>query len=277
MRLTDDERAAGALSPERMAEALLTFRDTGFVVLENAYDTAFLTTVRDAYEAELDRYLAGKGGLAALKGKTFGENHIGFFPPMFAPIADDRLAAHPIACQLMDRLLGEDFRCAFYHTNTACPGSGIQPIHRDTSLLFGGDLSVPHPVGVLVLNVPLCDFNEENGSTEVWPASHLLVDLEPGDGAKIDERASRLPSVRTNLPLGSLVLRDMRMFHRGMPNRSEDVRTMMAIVYQRGWMGDKSITVPQSTWDAWSPKARRIFRHARPVPDAEHRPRTWED
>lgn len=277
MKLTDDERASGRLSDERLALAVRTFRDVGYVVLEDAYDAAFLDTVRAAYDVELDRHLASKGGLAALKGKTFGENHIGFFPPMRGPLADERLAAHPIACQIMDALLGPDFRCSFYHTNTACPGSGYQPIHRDTGSLFGTEFPVAHPVGILVFNVPLCDFTEENGSTEVWPGTHLIVDADPADGARLDERAQLLPSQRTNVPAGSFILRDMRMWHRGMPNRSDHIRTMMAIVYQRAWLGDRPVTIPQSTWDTWSERARRVFRHNRVVPDDQHTPRTWED
>lgn len=266
MKITADELVAGALSPEHLTSAVQTFNDVGYVVVEGVYDHDFLETVRAAYEIELEKFIAGKGGLAALEGKTFGKNHIGFFPPLFAPLADTRLAAHPIAVQLMKALLGPDLECSFYHTNTALPGSGIQPVHRDTGHLMG----VPHPVATLVLNIPLCDFTIENGSTEVWPGTHL--NLGPVDEA----RAAEFPSARTNVPAGSFILRDMRMWHRGMPNNADYPRTMFAIVYSRGFLRTPVVTVPQSTWDAWSDDARHIFRFNTVVEDAAHKPRTWD-
>lgn len=277
LTLTPEERAAGELAPERLADALRIFRDTGIVVLENVYDADFIAEVRAAYEAELDIYLEGRGGLDALEGKTFGKNHIGFFPPMFAPIGDGQLAAQPIAAQLMREILGKDLHCSFYHTNTACPGSGIQAVHRDSPHLFGSEVNVALPCTALVINIPLCDFTEENGSTAYWPGSHLILDRVPEDGKLLEDRAEGLPMVRLNMKLGSLALRDLRAWHRGMPNNADYPRTMFALVYQRGFIGAKTITIPQSTWDTWDETARHIFRKNKVVPDEEHRALTWEE
>lgn len=266
MKITPEELLAGALTPERLQVALQTFNDVGYVVLEDAYSDAFLETVRVAYEAALEAFIESKGGLEALEGKTFGKNHIGFFPPLVGPVADTTLAAHPIAVQVMKELLGPELQCAFFHTNTALPGSGTQPVHRDTGHLMG----VPHPVATLVLNVPLCDFTIENGATEVWPGTHLT--LGPVD----ETRAAEFPSTRTTVPAGSLILRDMRMWHRGMPNNADYPRTMFAIVYERGFLRTPVISVPRSTWDTWSDDARHIFRFNTVIEDSKHTPRTWD-
>ncbi|GAB4460435.1 MAG: hypothetical protein OHK0029_24420 [Armatimonadaceae bacterium] len=273
--LTAEEVAAGELSPERLQEALQIFADTGIVIIENVYDAEFIQRVRAAYDVELDRYLEIRGGLEALEGKTFGKNHIGFFPPLFDPIADEKLAAHPIAVQLMEQILGSDLQCSFYHTNTACPGSGIQPVHRDSGHLYTG-AAVPHTHN-LVLNVPLCDFTEENGSTEYWPASHLIPDADAAATKNYENRAKHLPSIRLNMKAGSLALRDLRAWHRGMPNNADYSRTMFAIVYQRSFLNYKAITIPQTTWDSWGEKAQHIFRRNRVVPDDDHRAMTWEE
>jgi ectoine hydroxylase-related dioxygenase (phytanoyl-CoA dioxygenase family) len=277
MRLTDEERNTGSLTPERADEALRVFRDTGVVVLENAYEPDFIATVRDAYDRELERYLAGKGGLDALDGKTFGKNHIGFFPALHPPISDVALAAPPVAVPLLTTILGSDFHSCFYHTNTACPGSGIQPVHRDSPPLFGTELGVPHPTAQVVLNIPLCDFTEENGSTEYWPGTHLIVDKTPQDSKRLEERAANYPSVRMNLPLGSLALRDLRAWHRGMPNRADYPRTMFAIVFLRGWLTAVPMQIPRSTWEAWPENVQRIYRKNTIVDDADYRPMVWED
>jgi len=52
---------------------------------------------------------------------------------------------------------------------------------------------------------------------------------------------------------------------------------MMAIVYARGWLAQKAVTVPQSTWDSWTEDARKVYRKNTVVPDAEHRPISWEE
>lgn len=267
MIISPEERAAGALAPETLRRAARAFRDVGYVVLEDVYEPDFLNDVREAYETLLEAYLEGRGGLDALDGKTFGKNHVGFHPPLVPPLADTRIVAHPIAVQLMRELLGDGFQCGFFNTNTAMPGSGIQPVHSDTRPLFGAELSVPHPVTTLVVNIPLCDFTLENGSTEVWPGTHLITD--PEEVGKLEERAKEIPSVRTHLRRGSLALRDMRMWHRGMPNEADYPRTMFALVYARGFIRTGSLDIPRSTWESWNEEARQIFRHNRVVEDAE--------
>ena len=275
MKLTSDELAAGALTPERLTAAVRTFRDTGIVTFENAFDVPFIESVRAAYEAELVEFLAAKGGLAGMEGKTFGRNHIGFFPEWRAPLADAQIVAHSIAVQVMAALLGKNLVCSFYNTNTAFPDSGTQPIHRDTQPLFGTEFNAPTPPTHIVLNIPLCDFSLANGSTEYWPGTHLIVDAAPEENRNLEARAQAYPSVRLNMPMGSFALRDLRAWHRGMPNLADYPRTMLAIVYQREWVAADTVTIPQSTWDAWPETARRIFRNNPVVSDAEYKPRTW--
>lgn len=275
MWLKTEEQQSGLLSAERLTEALRTFRDVGYVVVEDAYTPSFIRQVKAAYDEQLEQHITSRGGEAGLEGKTFGKNHIGFFPQMFAPVADSIVVAHPIAVQIMTALLGKDFHSSFFHTNTALPGSGYQAIHRDTLPLFNrAEFGTATPVFTLVLNIPLCDFTPENGSTEVWPGTHLIVD-DPDDKRPLEDRAVNLPSARTNVPAGSFVLRDMRMWHRGVPNTSDSPRTMFALVYHRQWIADETIGIPQTTWENWSDAARHIFRKNRVTPDEEHRARRW--
>jgi ectoine hydroxylase-related dioxygenase (phytanoyl-CoA dioxygenase family) len=277
VNITAQELQEGQIAPDRLAEAVRAFRDTGLLVLDDVYSPEFIADTRAAYEVELERHIWSKGGLDALIGKTFGTNHIGFFPPLTLPIADPLLVAHPLVVQILTELLGKDAQCSFYHTNTAYPGSGYQPIHRDSPQLFGTQMSVAHPVTSLVLNVPLVDFTVKNGSTEVWPGTHLIVDSDPADGRDLEARAALLPSVRMNIKAGSLALRDMRAWHRGTPNNADYPRTMLAIVYHRGWLAEKTVSIPQSTWDAWPEAAKHIFRKNSVIPDVQHKPITWDE
>ncbi|MBA3947444.1 MAG: phytanoyl-CoA dioxygenase family protein [Herpetosiphonaceae bacterium] len=263
MQLMPEERTVGKLSDVSLKKALRTLRDAGLVVIEDVFDRSWVTEFRAAYDEQLERYLESKGGIDAFTGKTFGQNHIGMHLPMVVPFSDPQVIANPIAVQVMAAALGDDLRCSFYHSNTAYPGSKYQHVHRDTGPVFRTEFQVPTPVTHVVLNIPLCDFTLENGSTEVWPGSHLIVDTDPTDGSadELEARVEHLASTRTNIPAGSIVVRDLRMWHRGMPNNSQEVRTMLAIVYQRGWAAPpKPLEIPRATWKAWPEEAREIFR-----------------
>lgn len=260
MELTSKERRSGQLSAQSLTMALRTLRDTGLVALDNVYDRAFIEAFGRAYNERLAGHIAERGGMDAINARAFGRNHLGMHLPLAPPFSDPQIVANPLAVQIMERALGEDFACSFYHSNTAYPGSEHQVVHRDSGPLFGTELGVPTPATHLVLNIPLCDFTEENGSTEVWPGTHLIVDRAPEDSKDLDTRAALLPSIRTNVPAGSLILRDLRTWHRGMPNRSDHARAMLAIVYTRGWIADTPLPIPAATWDEWPERVRRIFR-----------------
>ena len=75
------------------------------------------------------------------------------------------------------------------------------------------ELGMALPVTRIVVNIPLIDFTLENGCTEVWPGSHLIVDPvttpETEDEALFkdyhvcsEERGATLPSVRMVMPAG---------------------------------------------------------------------------
>ena len=271
--LTDSELVSCQLSADRLYSMCRVLRDTGFVVVENAIDPHLVNQVKAEHDIALDGYLSSRGGLAGLAEKTFGTNHVGFFPPIVGAVAAEEIVANPFAVQIMRSAMA-DIRCSFIHTNTACPGSGYQPIHRDTPTLFGIH-NAPTPIVHAVVNIPLIPFTLENGATEVWPGTHWIVDDCEADGAKLEERARFFPSQRTVLPVGALVVRDLRMWHRGVPNPGTELRTMMAIVYQRAFVHEEACNIPQTTWDSWSEDTQKIFRFNDIVPDESHTQRAW--
>lgn len=270
MELTTEKLETESPDDEKLSANVRTFRDTGYVVLDNIHERSKAASLREAYDELIECYLGDQGGIETFEGKTSGKNHIGIHPALIAPWSDPEILAHPAVDRVLCELLGDDYQCGYYHTNAAYPGSGIQHIHRDTGPIFtAGEMNVPHPAVSIVLNVPLCDFSEENGSTEVWPGSHLLIDRRAEDSTDLVSRAAKLPSARTNIPAGSVILRDLRMFHRGMPNRSGYVRGMLSIVYVRAFRVTGVLEIPESTWDSWPERVRQIFRNNKLIPDSE--------
>jgi hypothetical protein len=114
-----------------------------------------------------------------------------------------------------------------------------QAPHRE--LGAGG---APAPCAYIV-NVPLARCGPENGSIEVWPGgTHLWRpellqrygisdDVQDGPNAEMEALASLLPSHRLSLEVGSVLIRDPGMLHRGTPNATDAPRTMLTLSYLR--------------------------------------------
>jgi hypothetical protein len=271
MILTPAEQKNSSLSDGTLTKALRHLREAGFVILERALPLGWVDEMRVAFEEEgrrCDPPEDGRGGIA-----------IRFEMPFLDPLAVE----NPFGLQIIEAVLGTDIWSIFpYHTNTTWPGAGKQHIHRDTCHLFP-ELPYALPPSLLIVHIPLVDFSDENGSTEVWPGSHLITDSAPDslESKEIEERALALPSIRTNMPAGSVVVRDMRIWHRGMPNNTETVRTMLSIVYFRQFhrYPDHLVNmggIPALVMDQLPPRAKSIYRY-HPIKESDSHTRENED
>jgi hypothetical protein len=255
------DMAGSGLGPAALAVAVREMRDAGLTTVENALPLQVVEDLRQAYDALLD---SGPEGRVQ---NTSGQQHVQMQLPIQPPFSDPLVITHPALRQVASALLGEGFICTYYNSNTALPGSTHQRVHRDASPLFGTEVGVATPTVGIVVNVPLIDFTLENGSTEVWPGTHLIVD-QPDETASLDERVGPLASKRVNVRAGSIVLRDPRVWHRGVPNRSAHRRTMLALVYHRGFLGwqHRSMQVSESVFAGWPEETQRVFGRVPRVP-----------
>lgn len=234
--LTPAERAAGALSTERVQQAVEAIRNDGYVVLADVINTDHLDALQERMAADSQILIdAGKwGGAGHIKG------HLQQGPPPFGEYVFEDVVANPFAIQVSHAVLGDGFYNRFYNGNANCPGSGTQPLHADAPHLWTDDQSVTqpaHPTASLVLNVTLVDATEENGATEIWPGTHRLA--MAGQHVPEEMEAARrqeVPPIQAVTARGDLLMRDMRMWHRGVPNRSNEIRHMIAMVHNIGWL-----------------------------------------
>jgi len=170
-------------------------------------------------EYEAARPMPWRGG-----GKWFG--HINYSPCPVSPIIKEAVSNSRIK-NVLDRALGQDYKIIGFGGNANLPGSRYQPAHMDG--VRGTDF--------LVINIPLGEVTEQNGSTEVWPGTHK-------ERLSISEfNAARLPSVRLNSSPGDVVLRYSNLYHRGTPNRSPEVRFMLAVILSPVYQKLSPITV----------------------------------
>lgn len=263
MLIRQAEIDAGALSADHLALAKTELRESGFTILKGALDPRRVAEVRDHYLSLFGQMIGAPDGDRIQRSHSGGA-HYQLQPSLEGVFQSSDLVANPVAMDCVRAVLGETFRILYFNSNLAAPGSGIQQVHRDNDHLFGTETEFATPAFALVLNLLLCDFTEENGSTEVWPGTHLLTDAHPGLGPAdtLDRRAGAMASRRINTPAGTIVIRDVRLWHRGMPNRSEQSREMLSLVYKRSWLKwryDHSVTASPQVLANWPPEVRRIF------------------
>lgn len=156
----------------------------------------------------------------------------------------DRL--DPIATQITTAVLGPKPKWTFCSANSAMPplpgaSPQRQPVHSDA------DFAHPTHPFALVVNVPLVSMTPENGSTEVWLGTHSPYGVESQEGAHgdrasgriqqhlLEERSKTSPPLQPNIKKGSLVIRDLRLWHAGMPNKTDQVRVMLAMIHFAPW------------------------------------------
>ncbi|KAI2642057.1 hypothetical protein GGS21DRAFT_288415 [Xylaria nigripes] len=162
-----------------------------------------------------------------------------FYPSVFT---------NPIVTQITSSVLGPGPKWTFCSGNTAMPvlPGGTpqrQPVHSDA------DFAHPEHPFALVVNIPLVDMTPHNGSTEIWLGTHTnnsgLAAQEGAHGERASGRikrdlltkriASHGPPIQPTIKKGSIIVRDLRLWHAGMPNLSQEVRVMLALIHFASW------------------------------------------
>ncbi|KAK8046100.1 phytanoyl-CoA dioxygenase family protein [Apiospora saccharicola] len=118
----------------------------------------------------------------------------------------------------------------------------------------------PVPFGYCV-NINLVATSPENGATEVWLGSHTdttkhVLETDPATGyeqirADLQEQRRMIsPPIQPSLPQGALIIRDFRLWHAGMPNRTGEPRVMLVSVqFPRWYRSDLKMKLPASIKD----------------------------
>ena len=227
-RLTPAELERGALRMHTLEEAKSSFEREGWVLLENAYEPAFIEELRLAFFAKYGGL--GEEELNAL-GSRVGDERYMFAIELEPPFLDPRLYANPFAFALIRSLLGEEAVLDSFSAVVAYPGAANQHLHLDHSLLFTEEeaISMAVPTYALTMVVPLVDLDERSGSTRLFQktarAEPSLWSMLRG-GHHIEAKS------------GSCWLMDYRLAHGGTKNPSQVPRPILYLVYARKWFTD---------------------------------------
>ena len=234
LNLTPEERTSEKLSNTHLQQACKAIRTNGFVVLNDVVKHDHLNTMRKRMVEDLEKILK-----APNVPHNFVWGNVQQDPPPYKPYVFRDVVANPWVAQISRTLLGEGVFNDYYSGNSNMPGSLLQPVHTDFGQLWP-NLEVAHPAVRLAINIAMDDAREENGSIELWPGSHLDTTLASGGDLKVpqdvlEKRREIAPPVRGNTQKGSILIRDLRLWHRGTENISDQTRFMIAMIHNCRW------------------------------------------
>ncbi|WP_206188704.1 phytanoyl-CoA dioxygenase family protein, partial [Streptomyces kanamyceticus] len=241
LALTPDDKT---LDPASLDRALAILAEHGILVLTGMLRTRLTDQLRTAMLDDLPEVLRQQDVPT-----NFVPGHVQQDPPVRESLLFPDVLLNPVVYQITHAVLGADARNAVYSGNMNLPGSHEQPVHLDEPHLWPG---ISHPPYCLCVDVPLIDFTLENGSTEYWPGSHVLNPDECYDErgcvlpAELERRRAVAPPVRFPIPVGSVVIRDGRLWHRGVPNLSAAPRPLLAMTHYTEWFDMPPIQLPDT-------------------------------
>lgn len=247
--ISPEERQSGQMTPERLAQALRALDEDGFVVLNDVVDLGHIATLRERMFADLAAFLARPDAPF-----NFNTGNVQQEAPPTAPYLFRDVLVNDLVISVTKAVLGAGVKNAFYSGNTAVPGgTQRQPVHPDVAQLWPHLEHATPPFG-LVVNVPVVDMTPENGSTEIWPGTHRDTTLcvQMGDikvpAETLEARRKVVPPIQPSVRAGSVLIRDIRMWHAGMPNRTDTPRPMIAMIHWISWWRDfEPLVFPKGT------------------------------
>lgn len=222
--ITPAERKTGQLAPDKIATAVAAMAADGVVALRQAIDLAVVDTLGAKMLDDLAHYE---------QMYAIDNNFQGLRPPPFHPYLFPEIVFNEPAITISRAILGAGATLTSYGANTAFVGAGTQQVHADAVPPAAGPYG---PCTLLVVNVPLVDMTLENGATIYWPGTHQDTRLHSGNrfpsAEMIAEWEAKRPAERVVANRGDLVLRDLRVWHGGMPNHTQTHRPMLALVHR---------------------------------------------
>ena len=233
IKVSSKELTKRELSASHLKKAIDAIREEGYIILGNIVSHNHLDLLNEKMTQDSHTIVSSNSDRWEGRRTT---GHLQQGAPPFAPYIFPDIVANPIVEHVSITLLGEGAFNGFYNGNTNTPGSTQQNLHMDTSHLWP-NLNPSHPTASVVVNIPMIDVTEERGAIELWPGTHIAGDVSPRLDEVTEEAQRKVrPPVRGTTQKGDVLIRDMRLWHRGTPNLSDTHRHMIALVHYVGWL-----------------------------------------
>jgi ectoine hydroxylase-related dioxygenase (phytanoyl-CoA dioxygenase family) len=233
------ERLLGDISISNLQISLKEFHRNGLVIVENAVNEGPLNHIHERMLQDVPKNLA-LPNVHFNHGKA--HKNVSQNLPLEKEYLHKEVWANRFAVTIMEHIIGPRPQLSFAKSNIALPGGqGRQAVHSD---YYCEHLDFPVFIEVCIF---LDDVSSVNGSTELWLGTH--EGYNKGDHAFVDmgwikrevfsERAKICPPFQPIIKKGSICIRDIRLWHAGMPNFSSVPRIMLGFLYSPRWFASR--------------------------------------
>ncbi|KAJ5646241.1 hypothetical protein N7490_002613 [Penicillium lividum] len=245
--LSDEERQNGKYSDFSLQQALEAMHQDGLVVLKGVVDMHHIKALNQRMSADAEKK---RDDPKQVYNHSVKSNFLQR-PPVTEPsLLYDDIYYNPFVLQLANAYLGHKPIWNWLTANTALANTGgmRQAVHKDNAFIH------PQYPYYFIANIPLCSTSVKNGATEFWLGSHahtsnrdqrvatkpeeitahyLLGEPLPAVTEEAQEmRRSIRPPIQATCSAGDIMIRDIRLWHAGMPNETDSHRIMLGLGYQ---------------------------------------------
>ncbi len=204
--------------PFDFAELKRAFDADGYLVLRGAVASAGLQKMQQKLSIE---FQAWKDSSASFRGGGQLSGHLNCYPGELAREVVEELRAKSIF-ELAQSLLKTDPKAFRIGCNFNLPGSVEQHYHVDGAFLES----------FLIVNVAVVDTDLQNGAIDIIPETHKrFYKYWEFAAARVYRGTTRVSMSR-----GDVLIRPSTLWHRGMPNRTNTARPMLAVT-----LGEKGV------------------------------------
>jgi hypothetical protein len=199
------------MTPDEQAHFRRSFSEQGYAIARSVVSRERLSGLRARIVEEFE---AGKKSGKLFSGGGGISGHLNCFPGEESRFVYEAIEGHGIL-GLITTILGGPPGKLNVGGNLNIPGSVVQHYHVDSPFLEG----------YMIVNVAVVDTDLVNGAIEVAPGTHRHF-------YKYWQFALERPrGVRLSLSQGDVLVRTSNLWHRGMPNRSDAARPMVAFTF----------------------------------------------
>jgi ectoine hydroxylase-related dioxygenase (phytanoyl-CoA dioxygenase family) len=246
------------VSPSHIEQAAQIFHRDGFVAIENALTDEQFGIIKEAAHrvvVEQTQAIALEKANRGYARYSFGSqtHHLEWAMlidlPTILPIVEKIFDSN----QFVSSGGGGDY---------SLPGAKIQHLHAD----MPDHIKDPQqrvtimdlPTPFIVVNFPMIDFSKENGATRFIKGTHRSRHPIP----KLDEEPEWMKNAIACAPAQSAIIRDVRCWHGGTPNTSQDTRIMTSTGYYAPWFRRPGMSgdMPRAIYNTLSERAKELCR-----------------
>ena len=162
-----------------------------------------------------------------------------------------------------------EFYCGGAGGDYSVPGAKIQQLHSDIcEFLHDPTAQVTYrdlPAPLLIANFLMVDFTEANGAIRFVPGTQHSRQAIP----RLEDEPEWMKTSIVCAPAGTAIVRDVRCWHGGTANTSNQIRPMTSVGYYAPWFRSRGAPhMPLSVYKELSPRGQALCKEiveARPA------------